>query len=77
MSEDAVLQRGEGMLDGGSSQAHRMRRGALLHPFERGVVQMRCEEALRRRGAARLQGKLPQFGRPAYMTHGFPRSCLR
>ena len=60
MSEDAELERGERMLDRGSSQPHDLWRGALLHSAQSVVVQMSCQEALRRSGTARFQPTLPQ-----------------
>ena len=55
MAEDAVFERSEGMLDGGASEPHLRRRGSLLHASEDFFMQMSCNQALRRRGAAALQ----------------------
>ena len=55
MSENSVLERGEWMLDRGSSQPHDLGRSALLHSLQSVVVQMSREEALRRSGTARFQ----------------------
>ena len=55
MSENSVLERGEWMLDRGSSQPHDLGRGALLHSLQSVVVKMSREEALRRSGTARFQ----------------------
>jgi hypothetical protein len=43
------------MLDDGPAQAHGLGRGALLHAFQRGVVKMAFQGALRSHRAARLE----------------------
>jgi hypothetical protein len=55
VSEDAVLERSERMLNRRSWQAHHLWGGSLLHPLQRAVMQMTVYEPLRRVGAARLQ----------------------
>ena len=65
MSEDAVLQGGEGMLDRASSHAHDSRRGALSHALQSRLVQVNEDGTLCARCAATLQSTRAagRFGR--------------
>ena len=45
MAEDAVLERAEGMFDGGSPEPHQLRSGALVHAGQRVVVQVAAQHA--------------------------------
>lgn len=54
MSEDAVLEGAEGMLDRGFSQLHERGCSALVHAVQRLVMEMARNHALRRGGALSL-----------------------
>jgi hypothetical protein len=54
MAEDVVLERGEGVLDDRSPQAHQRRRDPLVHAVEYVIVEMTCDQPLRSPGAVGL-----------------------
>jgi hypothetical protein len=55
VSEDAVIERGEGMLRGEPPEPLRFQRGSLLHTSDDFFTQMSCNPAPRCRGTATLQ----------------------
>src|SRR6185437_4211998 len=62
MAEDTVLERGEGMLDGGAPKPHGLGRGAGMHAVERVFVEQSGHQPLRSLGTARLQSATAAVG---------------
>src|ERR1019366_9547398 len=77
MSQDVVLERGEGMLHAATGQSHHLRTGPLLHALQSPLVQVTLHETLWRVGALRLQPTAPTDLGRRHIDHPlWVRLCL-
>src|ERR1019366_7705076 len=77
MSENPVLEYGEGMLRQATAQSHHVRCGPLLHALQSFLVQVTLHETLRRGGAPRLQPTAATGLRRCHIDHPpFAGLCL-
>src|SRR5271170_1345682 len=77
MAEDAVFQRGEGMLDGTSPEAHHRGCSALAHAFQHRVMDMTVDVAPRRWRAAALERAAPAGCGGGDVQHAMPAALPR
>src|SRR6185437_9152738 len=70
MAEDTVLERGEGMLDGGAPKLHGLGRGAGMHAVERVFVEQSGHQPLWSLGTARLQSASAAVGLAGCVVDG-------
>src|SRR5271166_2424014 len=59
MSQDAVLERGEGTFHEATAQSHHLRTSPLLHALQSPLIQVTLHETVWRVGALRLQPTAP------------------